>query len=404
MRISTRLAQDFGINAMLDQQARVSQTQLQLATGKRLLTPADDPTGAARILELEKAVAATEQYNVNANAADSRLKLEETALQSIMNAIHRTRELAVQGNNAVNNVESRRAIADEVKQLLAQMLETANTRDANGEYLFSGYQGLTRPFSRDSAGNFPYAGDDGQRFLQIAPDRQIAIGDSGTEVFRAIRNGNGTFTTMENPANTGTGIISPGQVIGAFSPETFTISFTQPTPTDPVTYEVVGSVSGVVIPAGTLYQEDADLVFGGAQVSFKGTPADGDSFAVSPSMNQDLFTTVQNLAIALESYGDSSTDGAHLGNAVNRFLVDIDQAVGNVLNVETRIGARLNAIDNQRDINESFVLHSKQAMSEIQDLDYAEASSRLNLQLLGLQAAQQSFIKIQGLSLFNFLR
>lgn len=68
------------------------------------------------------------------------------------------------------------------------------------------------------------------------------------------------------------------------------------------------------------------------------------------------------------------------------------------------VGARLNAVDAQKDVNDGFKLQVQETLSKLQDLDYAEAVSRLNLQLTGLQAAQQSFLKIQGLSLFNFLR
>lgn len=66
-------------------------------------------------------------------------------------------------------------------------------------------------------------------------------------------------------------------------------------------------------------------------------------------------------------------------------------------------GARLNALDNQAEINADYQLQLQTTLSEVQDLDYAEAISRFELQLVALQAAQQSFSRISGLSLFNFL-
>lgn len=404
MRLSSRLMQELGVNAILDRQSIVSKTQLQLATGKRFLTPADDPAAASHVVDLERALKVTEQYQTNAKFAQSRLELEESVLANVVTSLHRVRELAIQGGNASQSTESQRALAVEVRELVAELLALANTSDANGEYLFSGHQGMTQPFSRNIAGGFSYAGDDGQRFLQIATDRQVAATDPGSDVFVMVKNGNGTFTTMSDPANTGGAIIDPGTVDGTFMPDTYTITFTQALPTDPVTYEVVGAASGVVIPAGTSYIPEAEIVFGGVRTSIKGTPADGDRFTVSPSVNQDIFQTVENLIVALEAGSSTDTRRAALANAVNRTLVDIDRGLENILGLRTSIGARLNAIEGQQDINDSYELRIREAISYTSDLDYAEATSRLNLELVGLQAAQQSFIRIQGLSLFNYLR
>jgi flagellar hook-associated protein 3 FlgL len=75
----------------------------------------------------------------------------------------------------------------------------------------------------------------------------------------------------------------------------------------------------------------------------------------------------------------------------------------NVLTVRAKVGARLNALDTQKEISEELILQSEKTLSGIQDLDYAEAISSLNLQLVGLQASQQAFTRIQNLSLFNYL-
>lgn len=404
MRVSTNQLQRLGVNAILEQQARVSKTQQQIASGKRILTPADDPAGAARALDLRQAIEATEQLQKNINAATSRLGSEENALIGVTNVLQRARELAIQGNNDSQTSETRKGIALEVRQLLEGLLGLANTKDANNEYIFSGYQGWAQPFSQDAAGNFVYAGDDGQRFVQIGPGFQIPVGDSGTDVFRAIRNGNGTFTTLDNPANTGTGIIDTGTVAGSFVADTYTITFTQALPTDPVTYEVTGVVSGVVIAAGTPYVPGASIAFNGVQTNITGTPANGDIFTVSPSANQDIFTGLRNLVNALESGAASDDSLAKFHNEMNRFLTDVDQSLDNIISVRARVGARLNTIDTQLNVNEDFLLQTRQALSGVEDLDYAEATARFNIELLALQAAQQAFIKVQGLSLFNFLR
>ncbi len=404
MRISTSQIFQLGLSALLDQQQAASKTQLQIATGRRILTPADDPVGSVRILDLQEELGLTEQYQANSNFARARLGLEENALIGVGNLLHRVRELAILGNYDVLSADDRRSIATEVRGRLDDLLSLTNSRDPNGEYIFAGFQGLTQPFGPDISGNFIYSGDDGQRFLQIGPSRQVAISDSGTDVFRAIRNGNGTFATFSNPANSGSGVIDPGTVAGTFVADTYTITFTQALPTDPITYEVTGATSGVVIPAGTPYQSGATIAFNGVNTAISGTPANGDTFSVSPSANQDLLTTVQNLAIALESTVDNDAGRAQFHNALNRFLVDVDQGLDNILAVRTKVGARLGTLDDQREINADFLLQVQETLSTVHDVDYAEAATRLNQQLTAIEAAQLSFIRVQGLSLFNFLR
>lgn len=412
MRVSTSLMHSQGVSAMLDRQSDLLRTQLQLATGRKILNPSDDPAGATRILNLTQALEVTQQHNANANIARQRLNLEEGALVGVGNAIQRVRELAVQGNNDSQTSETRISIAAELRERLQEMISLANTQDANGEYIFSGWQGNAQAFAQNPDGTFFYGGDDGQRFLQIGPDRQVAIGDNGNDVFRFIKNGNGTFQTQDNAANAGSGVMDTGTVVdpSLWDGDTYTISFVTNSSGN-VGYNVFGAAAGQVIPPLPLdstldapdYQEDAIITFAGIQTSFKGNPDPGDSFTVSPSVNQDLFTAVQDLIDAFESGATQPADHAALHNAVNRALTDMDQGLGNLLNIRAEVGGRLNSIDDQADLNESFTLNLESTISEIQDLDYAEAVSRLNLQQVGLEAAQKAFLRVQNLSLFNFL-
>lgn len=397
MRISSAQLFNSSLAAMQDNQAAVSKTQLQLSTGRRILTPADDPAGAAQGLDLTQTLATTQQYQRNADAARARLELEEVTLGSVGDILQRVRELAVQGNNDSQTPQTRRYIAVEVRELLDQVLDLANTRDANGEYLFAGYNGTAMPFLRTAAGQFSYAGDAGQRFLQVGASQQVADGDSGVDVFLAIRNGNGTFTTRDAAANTGTGIIDPGTVVNAaaYVPDDYRIVFTSAT-----TFDVIDDTTATTLLAAQPYVDGAVIGFNGIQTYITGAPAAGDEFTITPSANQDVFTTVQNLASALESPG--SLTAFH--NAMNRVLMDLDQGMENMSGIRSRAGGRLNVIDSQKDANANFVLDAQKALSEVQDLDYAEAASRLNRQLLSLEAAQQTFVRVQGLTLFNFLR
>ncbi len=398
MRVSTPQIFRLGVDSIQSQQAAVSKTTLQMASGKRILVPSDDPTGAVQGLALQGAIDTTEQYQKNAILAQARLQYEESLLEGAGNNLQRVRELALQGNNDTLANQDRGFIASELRQRLDELLTLANSRDANGEYLFAGTRSHTRPFSA-GGGGFTYAGDTRQRLLQISPNRRVAIGDPGQDVFMAIPNGNGTFVVQDNPANTGTGVIDPGSVTdpGAWVPDTYTISFTTPD-----TYEVRDSGGALVSNAG--YVSGATIAFNGIQTSISGSPQTGDAFTIAPSTSQDVFSTYQDLIDALENPDGTAAGQARFHNSVNRVLTDLDQAIGNILDVRAGVGARLNVLDSQRDINEGAVLTLKETLSQTQDLDYAEAVSRLKSQLAGLQAAQQSYIQFQRLSLFDYLR
>jgi len=299
-RISTSLLFDRGISSMLEQQAKLSRTQIQVASGKRILSPKDDPAGAAYALDLRTAISQTEQYQANAERASSRLELQESTLQSVDNLMPRIKELTVQGLNDTNTPSDRLAIAQELRHINDQLMALANTKDSNGEYIFAGFDANTIPFDNPAEGTFTYAGDTGSRSLQISATRQIQDRENGFDVFMDI-----------------------------------------------------GTSTGV---------------------------------------KRNLFETVHGIIAGLEADAPDSV-----------YLDDLDLAQEHVTDVRTRGGARLNSIDSQKGMNDQFILTMQTALSNTEDLDLAEAVSRFEQEMVALQAAQQTFNMVQGLSLFNYL-
>ncbi len=185
MRISTSWAQQLSVNSMLDQQAKLSYLQMQLSTQKKILTPADNPAGAALVIDLNQGIKETEQFQSNINSAKQRLTLQDGILQSSVDILDRIKELGLQGLNATYSKSDRAAIATEMQGLKDELFGLANTRNANNEYLFSGFKSDTQPFTQNAAGGYIYAGDLNQRNIQIATNRQIADGNPGIDVFGA---------------------------------------------------------------------------------------------------------------------------------------------------------------------------------------------------------------------------
>jgi len=396
MRVSTRGSFLQGVNMMQQLQSMLDHTQQQISSGRRIMSPSDDPIAASRALEIRESIGRLEQFDRNSSIAANRLSQEESTLGSVSNVLQRVRELSLQANNATQSNETRQLIAIEMRQQLDQLVQLGNQRDGNGSYLFSGNLADVQPVTRMGS-SFTYNGDQGQRYIQIGEGRQVADSDSGAAVFFGIRDGNGTFSSIAAATNTGTGVLSGGSLTdpSAWVQDEYTVRFI-----DPNNYEVLDS-SAAVVTTGT-FQSGDTIAFNGIELSVNGSPQGADEFTIAPSRLQDVFAMVDQIATAVEQTVSDDTSRAVLNNSVNSGLLNIDQAIGNVLDVRTQVGSRLAAIDDQIDTNGAFALSYQETLASIEDLDYAEAISRLSIQATTLEAAQQSFMRTQSLSLFNY--
>jgi flagellar hook-associated protein 3 FlgL len=397
MRVTDGTLRMAFLTALGNAQERIADTQKQIATGRRVNLPSDDPFAAARIGELDASLAKLDQYRENGSYAMTRLGLAEEAFVGITANLQRVRELVVQANNATLGSADRTAVAQELRERRDAVLSLANATDANGRFLFSGYNETTQPFV-SNAGTVTYNGDSGQRHLQISDQRLVAVNDSGAELFQRIVNGNGTFVLEAAAGNAGTGTLGRGTVSdpAAFVSDSYDIDFL--TATD---YEVRDS-GGALVATGT--HADGDTIsFLGINVPLTGTPAAGDQFVVTPSTSQDVFTTLQNVIDTLEQPVSDPAGRALMHGQLAQQLVDIDRAVDHVIDGRAAIGARVRAVEEEAALIEGFSFQLTDSLSKLRDLDYAEALSLLTQQLMGLEAAQQTFSRTQNLSLFRYL-
>ncbi|MEP7311484.1 MAG: flagellar hook-associated protein FlgL [Pseudomonadota bacterium] len=395
-RISSAAMHSSAIAQILAKQSELSKTQNQVASGKRVDSPSDDPIAATRILDLTRSRAQLEQYGKNSEAAVNRLNIGEQALADIGNVLQRVRELTVQANSASLDATSRTAIATEIRARVQELQDIGNRRDANGEYLYSGYSTQTQPFSRSSAG-VSYAGDQGVRNLQVSADQRIADSFSGQQVFLDVPQGNGTFMTTQAVHN-GTGSIDPGQVVNAAAwvRGTYTLQFTAAN-----AWEVRDAGNALV--ASGAYISGGAIAFNGVQVSVTGAPAVGDSFTIAPAGSESIFDTLDQLAASLTNSASDPVGRSSLNTDMAGALTQLDQALGHAINLRAEVGARLSLLDNATDARLDLDAELSGSLSDLRDLDYAEAVSRMNQQLVGLQAAQAAYSRIAQLSLFDYL-
>lgn len=390
------------MNAMMEQQAALAKLQNQVALGLRVSSPADDPIAAVHILELQRAQSASEQFAKNSTLAQNRLNLEEQSMIDVGNVLTRVRELVVQaGNVGTLSNNDRASIATELAARLDELQDIANRQDGNGEYLFSGYATKTQPFSGGDGTPIGYVGDQGERQLAISSTQRVADSHNGFAVFVNIPEGNGTFATAVNMANTGSGAIDVGSVVDrpSWVPDDYTIAFTSAT-----TYEITdGATPANVVTTGT-YTPGAAIDFNGVSVTITGAPAAGDTFAVTQSRNEDIFATIADAIAILREPAGNATANAKLASTLQGSLQQLDQATDHLLGVRAQIGVRLATLESTDASREAMDIDLAASLSDLRDLDYAQAVTKMNQQLVGLQAAQLSYTKISELSLFNYLR
>lgn len=298
MRISTLNLFETGAARLGELQTGLAKTQQQIATGRRILSASDDPVGAARALEITQAQSLNTQYGVNRMHAKSVLGETEGTLASVTALIQDVKTTVVAAGNGTLNDSQRGFMATELQARFDQLLGLANSRDAQGNYVFSGFQTGTPAFVASATGA-NYQGDLGQRLLQVDASRQMAVG-------------------------------SPGQ---------------------------------------TVFQ-------GGGQ---------------------DLFQTLNQLVTLL------NTPGMPAAAALASHNANLDRALDNVLTVRATFGSRLQELDALDSAGGDRHIQYSQILSQLQDLDYTQAITQLSQQQITLEAAQKSFAKTSGLSLFNFI-
>ena len=145
MRVSNLQLFQQNVGVMQRQSAAITRIQQQIASGQRIQSPSDDPAGAKRVLDLQRAIDSSVRHQGNADLVAERLGFEDTTLRGAANALQRVRELVLQGGNATLNDSDRRAIALEVQGRLDELVGIGNTRAGNGEYLFAGTASQSQP-------------------------------------------------------------------------------------------------------------------------------------------------------------------------------------------------------------------------------------------------------------------
>ena len=406
IRISSQQIFSGGINRLQELNTSLNNTQQQISTGKRVNKPSDDPVAAARILRLDQELSRVETYQRNVDLADNRLKQEESALESSIDVIQRIRELTVQAGNGSLSANDRRSISSELEERLGQLANIANTRDASGEYIFSGFQGAVKAFEQNEFGNWIYQGDEGQRILEIDDGVTVPISDAGKDIFvRVPAAAVGENTNVNSGATiSGVSVINEADLQAGFPgsfPDDISIQIDE-------NGDITASNSlGPLTVTPATYQSGEPFEIAGVEATISGPlPAATtiDTYTLKINEKQSVFGTIENLIAGLNSIDKTNPAGqAAYDDLIANSLINLDNAQESIILKQTELGGRMNAVESTKTFLEDSSVYSNEIRSRLQDVDYAEAISNLSFQSFVLQAAQQSFAQVSRLSLFDRL-
>jgi flagellar hook-associated protein 3 FlgL len=428
MQISTRLLNQQQINLFGKLNEDIQNIQERVSTGQKILHASDDPVAAANLSVAKEQSKLLTQFQRNLDTAETRLNMTDQTLQEAVNVLIRFGELGTMARNGALDGEGHMAIATEMKQLKEVLLGLANTTDVNGVGIFSGFNGVARPFDVAPDGTVNYLGNRGQSHVQISENMTMATNMDGGSVFMRVNTGE----TRRSVFDIIDSAIKTVETAAAIVPEASSnwaadLTFELPSQMAEWSFNLSGSKGSVQIAAsiaeGGLQTMVEEINAASAETGITATLAsDGKTISLLDQMNGLIriadvqIAGVNEAADEITSYMNfTGRDGD--GNAVGRTmkLTDQDQlvatsvgqiqsAIDNFSLQRAYVGAQLSKGATQSDVLGARKLAVERDVSRLGDADLAELITSLQSQMTNLNAAQAAFAKIGQQSLFDFLR
>jgi flagellar hook-associated protein 3 FlgL len=334
------------------------------------------------------------------------------------------RELTVQAGNGTLGDQDRASIGNELYQLKDYVAGLMNTKDSQGEYLFAGSKGLTKPYIESGDGSYSFTGDDGQRVIQVGSDLFVPSNDSGQYLFESIEGplqvnltGQAVYNAdlastdpfMRNVAFANTGAEDQFKLATQGLGD-LTISVTEASP-GAFVYSIEDSGGNPVI------DENGDPIAGDLST----TPLAVNLFGMQFDLHEptgpaphkitiNTYTETKNILDVAVELADvlvkpvKGTDGqAALNKAIASGLTQFEEGAERMLQATSVLGSRLKTLENVSSSNLDFQLLTKTTLSSLVDADLAQVISEFKLQEATLQASQATFARVSSLSLFNYI-
>lgn len=417
MTISTSLFFSRGVDMMSKSQTDLAKLQEKVASGKELVRPSDGVDLALNISRLKTSIAKLDSYKDSLNAVNDRLRIEESYMTGTSDVLRQIKTLTLQGANASMSRSDQAVIALQIDELINELVNQANGTDVNGNYLFAGTRVATRPYQTDENGVFRYRGDQVNSSVDFSSTRQTVIGRSGPDVYQSVFTGEMLNVIPGIYEVELTGAVEEGDVFrvsldGVTYEHTAAFGDSAETVLEAIQTEITAAITAGAHESVTLSVENNVLTV---------SADDGyERRVVGTTINADAGLQAQGLTVtqtqepdpgrpekieffeSLQGLTDLLRDGDQ--QAVQGKLDELDQMIDQATLGLADIGVEMSTIDAQIAINDDLKLSLQAALSGKEDLDYAAAITKMQAQMLSLEAAQSSFAKISQLTLFDYIR
>ncbi len=400
MRITTNMSFDRSIKYMQNTNTRLDQASKQYNTGLKFDTAAEDPTGMGNKLRLEAEISTYTQYSVNAGLAQDSLGLEETSLSSmyeILGSVKVEMQSAVNGTLDNYNFE---AIATSLEESLNLLFDLTNTKTADGEYIFSGNQSLQPTMVKQSDGTFKCQADSGFRQVKVAPSVKVTTSDSGLGIFEqcqlcrtASSDAASTISYKDNEQF--------NKFVNDYYQNGGNNDFTVSVATDGK-YELKSLRDNTVLQSGTL-GDSKTITFNGMEIKMNGDYTQGvlnSTIKLDEPKNDNFLNSISRVIDVLR---DDNVSHAEKMSMLASGQVNIEYAKENVNVALGHVGGRLTNIEDVINSNSTLSEIKTQAKANISEVDVYEATENLLKQQTALNFAQQTFSKVNGTTLFDYI-
>lgn len=401
MRVST--AQFYLLNSQQigGLQSQVNQQSEYLSSGKRIVTAKDDAVAYGTLAGYKDELMNIEKYQRNITQAKNRNSLQDTSFDNAQNLMQELKRLFIQANNGTLDDDDLNSLAELASNSQSQMLDIANTKDETGGYIFAGYQIDKQPFALQPDNSVNYLGDNGVRQLQVAKNVMVDTNQPGDEAFEKVANAIGDFkpnyVTNTSGISVNSALINnPAAYDPVSNPPGYRFVFTAPSD-----LTVTDANANVVYPT-TAYTPGQTIAFNGVEVQLDGNPLPGDELVLETTKNISIFDTIKS-AIDWMKVGSSSPNVAQHQVDYNEILTQLDRSLNHMTTRQTDAGIRIQLIETQSENHKDKELTIAKSKSNIEDLDFAKAVASFEQSKVALQAAQQTFVQVKNLNLFNYI-
>jgi flagellar hook-associated protein 3 FlgL len=382
-------------NDLRRQENKIHHNQEQLASGKKLLKPSDDPLATHYIQNIGQQQEQLQQYLSSIVLVRNRLENQEVNIANAESFTDESKRLTMEMINGAFSVEDRQAKKRELEEIANNFFNLVNVQDETGNHVFAGTKPKSQPFYRDQDGSVKYVGDDYQRKMKVSNMLEMPMNDPGSTLFMEIPNPFGNYQPDYDLQN-GSELLL-GQAINTDSDDmaSYRVTFVDMN-NGKFGYQL--ERNGRVVDADE-FSPEKGIEYNGLTVHVKGQITPGDSIGIEKRETFSIFDTFKQAMF----WSDKSVSDSSATAKLHQMTEEFQAAFIHLNKARTETGARLSTLDIQEQNHEDFNLSLAKAKSNFEDLDYSKAVIEFSENSRALQASQQAFGKTKDLTLFNYI-